>query len=104
MKYIRVTGGYSDYVSGYAFDELGGQSLVDVPIKVTLVLDGEDLPDADSDAWVEPAKYLSGGRLRVSMLVNEENTPVGNYWFWALPIDTPTKTPVRASDHLIVVT
>ena len=103
MKQIRVTGGYSDYVTGYLGDTLRGD-LDQTTIKVTLVPDGSDIPDADDAAWKTPLLYpLSNRRVRVSLLV-DENTPVGNYWFWALPIDTPTKSPVRASGHMIVVT
>ena len=104
MRTIRVTGGFADYAVGM-LEEVERKPLVLTDIRLALVADGADIPGREDEAWVAPGAitYPNPWRARVSHLVTDAVAP-GEYWLWALPIDNPTATPVRAGNHMIVVT
>jgi len=104
MRTIRVTGGFSDYAVG-VLEEVNREPLALTDLRLALVGDGAPLPDRASEQWRTPdeATFPAPHRARLSLLVDDKVTP-GSYYLWALPIDNPTATPVKASNHMIVVT
>lgn len=103
MRTIQVTGGYADYAVG-VLEEENREPLALTDIRVALVADGAPLPARNDNAWRAPDElaYPLPHIARVSLLVDDSVAP-GEYWLWALPIDNPTATPVRAGNHMIVV-
>lgn len=100
---IHVTGGYADYAVG-ELSERTGKDLTSATITAALIPTGTSVPAVDSSVWQAPdvLEFPSVGTARVSLLVTDA-TPVGTYWLYVLPSDSPTAVPVRGSNTVVKV-
>lgn len=103
MRTIRVSGGFNDYAIG-TLTEMGQRPLVLTEKKLALVPQNDPAPDVGDAAWRDPdlVETVETWKIRLGLLVDDE-WALGAYYLWALPTDNPTVTPVRASNHLIVL-
>lgn len=104
---VRVTGGYTGEVSGRVKDKPEGRPPADLAtanLKVCLVAVGAELPARNGGEWVTPtsAIYPRDGEAIVTLAVSS-TTPLGRYWFYALPSLSPLAIPVRASNEQVEV-
>lgn len=100
---IHVTGGYADYAVGELVERTG-KDLSTATIKAALIPTGAAVPAADSTTWKTPdeVEFPTVGTARVSLLVTDA-TPVGTYWLYVLPADSPTSVPVKGSNTVVKV-
>jgi len=104
MRTIQVTNGFNDYAVG-RLRETRKKSLALTQIRVALISSvATAIPGVESEEWREAdeLEFLQPHDVRVSLLV-DDRYEVGSYYLWALPIDNPTATPVKAGNHMIVV-
>src|SRR5690349_9656198 len=80
---IRITGGYSAYVSGILTD-VNGEDLSTTTLKLGLYAEGAEPGTQVSSAWKAPSvtTYPAVGKAKVSLLVSEGDYPVGKYRLW----------------------
>jgi hypothetical protein len=99
---IRITGGYSAYVSGILTDA-NGEDLSTITLKLALYADGVQPGVQGSSEWKAPSvtTYPTTGKAKVSLLVHEGDYPVGKYRLWCLAVDSPEAQPVMAGYDLI---
>jgi hypothetical protein len=88
--------------------EQTGHSLQAVTIKACLVDSATaEPPPRESVLWLTPTIELSpvphDNQAKIKLFVDESVYPVGSYYMWALPFDSPTRVPVKASDDRVVL-
>lgn len=99
---IRITGGYSAYVSGILTD-VNGEDLSTATLKLALYAEGVEPDTENSATWKTPSAitYPTTGKAKASLLVTEGDYPVGKYRLWCLAVDSPEAQPVMAGYDVI---
>ena len=96
---IRVTAGAVEYVTGRV-EELNGGSLASATFEV-----GLGTYDTPPGTWVTPAdlEYEGASTALVSMLVDDNVTPMDKVWLWVRTTDTPEILPRRCEGGYLTI-